>query len=135
MARLHNPGISLRKALRDANQGLARAQVEGLAGMTQRVREAVAASEGLVRLLERLARDGHLRPGAPAPLPAGEVLAATRAVRATIGAIAMTTPSQFSARFDEYADCVGKLVVLAERVSEQGIQFPEPETDEWEPFR
>ena len=134
MARLHSPGRSIRKASRDAAEALAAAQVEGFLGLTDRVREAVVSSERLVQLLDQVAREGFSPTGAREPLPADEVLAATSVVRGTIGAIAMSTPSQFSTHFNAYTARVGELVALAQCVAAHGIEDPAPKADEWQPF-
>ena len=116
-------------------RGWRQRRVEGFGGLTDRIREAMRASERLVRLLERLSREGLRRGGAASPLTSDEVVAATSAVRATIGALAMTTPSMLSTHFNEYTGRIGELLVLAERVAEHGIAFPEGEADEWQSFR
>ena len=129
MARLHNPSASLRKTSRDAVQALGATRVEGLSGLTDRIREAVLACERLARLLDRLSREGFRGLGALEPLPPDEVRAATAAIRVTIGALATTTPSKLSVHFDEYTRRVEDLLVLALRAAERGIAFPSDEED------
>ena len=82
------------------------------------------------QLLDRVVCEGFRRlvPGI-AVLPS-EVRAATSAVRGTIGALANTTPSMFSTRFDEHAARVDELMAVAERVARYGVSLYGDEDDE-----
>ena len=130
MARRLNHDYSLRKASREAGRALARTRVDGLSGFLERLSDAVQALESLAQLLERVVCEGFRRrtPGI-AVLPS-EVCAATSAVRATIGALANTTPSMFSNRFAEYAVRVDELMAIAERVATYGVAIHGDEDDE-----
>ena len=130
MVRRSRYDYSLRRASRDAGRAFARTRVDGLSGLFERLRDAVQASESLAQLLERVVCEGFRRrtPGI-AVLPS-EVRAATSAARATIGALANTTPSMFSNRFDEYAVRVDELMAIAERVAMYGVAIHGDEDDE-----
>ena len=135
--RLQNPRDELQRAIQRTARGLAGASGEGFREVLMRVRQAVVDSERLVVVLDRLARQG-LRPrGSSPPLPPSDVQEPIRAVRATVGRLANTTPSKFSSDFDQYTQSVGALIAVGQCVLDRGVEpsVKLEELDEWTPFR
>ena len=137
MPRVANPADTLTRALRAASRALARAETSGFDGLSERVRDAAAASQRLTLVVEQLARQGYRPLGARSELvPHESALSACANVRRTVGALAQTTPRDLSSRYQEYASALEALIALGDAVAERGVESqPAPERPQWQVFR
>lgn len=136
-ARFAKPTPEIERAVRQATSALSAARCAGFDGMAERLRNAVAASERLVVVLERIAEHGLRRPREPEPLSPTEVREGVRLVREAVAELAGTTPEGLSDAYAQYTRAVEALVELANRVLQSGVrqtegdQSPSP----WDNFR
>ena len=112
------------------------AERAGFSTLTDGVRASVLSSERLVLVLELLVERGFAPRGASAPVPAERVVAATAALRSTVGVLAQTTPGMFSSHYAAYRRRLGDLIAVAREVAGQGVTAQRrEEPNEWDLFR
>ena len=135
--RVVNVRDELTRAMQRAERGLAAVSAQGFREVSRRVRQAVLDSERLVVVLDRLVVQGFRRRGRKEPVTAAAVEPAIQAVRAAVGAFAVTTAPRFSADYQRYAQAVERLVEVARSVLDRGVESPvnAVELDEWKMFR
>ena len=94
------------------------------------------ASERLVQVLELLAERDFSPRGASSPVPPERVVGTTAALRATVGALAQTTPGMFSSHYAAYRRSLGELLAAAREVAGEGVTAQRrQEPNEWDLFR
>ena len=86
----------LTRPMQRAERGLAAVSAQGFRDVSRRGRQAVLDSERLVVVLDRLLVQGFRRRGRKEPVAPSAVDSAIEAVRAAVGAFAVTTASWFS---------------------------------------
>ena len=113
------------------------ASTEGFREIFPGVRHAVAASERLVLVLDRLTRQGLRRVGSSSFVSISEVQEPIQEVREIVGRLAKTTPAKFSDDYEQYNQRVRALIQVGRSVLDRGLDPPEgiEELDEWKPFR
>ena len=136
MPRVVNPSDALARALHAASQGLTVAEVGGFDGLSDRIREAVFASERLAVVLEQLTRYGHSRRGSPEPFQAADIAMVVGGARRAIGTLAETMPRMPSSHYEGYCTALDALIEMGHQVAERGIVAePAEETSDWNAFR
>lgn len=69
-------------------------------------------------------------------MPAERVVRATAALRATVGALAQTTPGMFSSHCAAYRCIFGEFLTVAREVAAEGVTAQRrQEPNEWDLFR
>ena len=136
MARISNPTPELKRAVRRAEEALAAAERDGFQGIEQRMGSAALGSARLAEVLGSFADHGFSPNHAKRePIQPEEVQSAISATRATLGALALVTPTSLSGDYEAYVAAVRTLIKVADAVRDRGVVPGSKESDEWSYFQ